>query len=299
MAADTGLSATFADAFSEALLDNALPGELEGFTGAEQADAAAFIAEAAETRRPGEIALKLQSVGGEAARRLMRLVIINDDMPFLVDSVAAVIAGHGLTVRRLLHPIVHATRDGDRLVRLGEGQAESIIYVELDRADARGRHELVLEIENVLANVRAAVRDWKAMVATMAEDAAAVAGTDTESAALLSWLADNNFTLLGHKVVGADGDLQQGLGILSGEGIDLWTVDDLRGLLDALRQDPRRGADAQGRSPVAGAPPRAARRGGGSPSRWHAVDSRRPVDQRRAAHAAGRDPSGPRAAGGA
>jgi len=240
MAADTGLSATFADAFSDALLDNALPGELEGFTAAEQAEAAAFIAETAENRRPGEIALKLQSVGGEAARRLMRLVIINDDMPFLVDSVAAVIAGAGLTVHRLLHPIVHATRDGERLVRLGDGgQAESIIYVELDRADARGRHELVLEIENVLANVRAAVRDWKTMTALMAEDASAVAGSDAESAALLNWLADNNFTLLGHKLVGPDGDLRQGLGILAGEGIDLWTVDDLRGLLDTLRQDPR------------------------------------------------------------
>lgn len=239
MAADPRVSASMADAFSKALLDNALPGETEGFTAAEQAEAAAFIAEAAATRRPGEIALKLQSVGGEAARRLMRLVIINDDMPFLVDSVAAVIAGHGLTVHRLLHPIVHAVRDGEQLTGLGHGQAESIIYVELDRADARGRHELVLEIENVLANVRAAVRDWKTMVAIMAEDATSVAGADPESAALLGWLADNNFTLLGHKRVGADGALGKGLGILSGEGIDLWSVEDLRGLLDTLRQDQR------------------------------------------------------------
>src|SRR5690348_11214748 len=127
MAADPRVSASMADAFSKALLDNALPGETEGFTAAEQAEAAAFIAEAAATRHPGEIALKLQSVGGEAARRLMRLVIINDDMPFLVDSVAAVIAGHGLTVHRLLHPIVHVARDGEQLIGLGQGQAESII----------------------------------------------------------------------------------------------------------------------------------------------------------------------------
>ena len=53
--------------------------------------------------------------------------------------VAAVIAGHGLTVHRLLHPIVRATREGGKLIRLGEGAPESIIYVELDRADARGR----------------------------------------------------------------------------------------------------------------------------------------------------------------
>jgi glutamate dehydrogenase len=111
----------------------------------------------------------------------MRLVIVNDDMPFLVDSVAAVIAGHGLTVHRLLHPIVRAARDGGRLVELGQGEAESIIYVELDRADARGRQDLVQEIENVLACVRAAVGDWKAMLAPCATDAAAVARTDAEA----------------------------------------------------------------------------------------------------------------------
>nr|WP_314442155.1 NAD-glutamate dehydrogenase domain-containing protein [uncultured Sphingomonas sp.] len=239
MAADPRASTSLADAFSQALLDGALPGETEGFTTAEQAEAATFIADAAATRRPGQIALRLQSVGGEAARRLMRLVIVNDDMPFLVDSVAAVIAGHGLTVHRLLHPIVRARREGDQLVGLGDGQPESIIYVELDRADARGRQELVAEIENVLACVRAAVRDWQAMLGTMREDATAIASADAESASLLEWLAGNNFTLLGHKLIGADGAAGQGLGILSGEGVDLWSVTDLRGLLDTLSQDHR------------------------------------------------------------
>ena len=239
MAADTGMSASLADAFSKVLLKGALPGETEGLSPAEQADAGAFIAETAAVRRPGQLALKLQSVGGEAARRLMRLVIINDDMPFLVDSVAAVIAGHGLTVRRLLHPVVPVTRDGDRLVSIGEGEAESIIYVELDRADARGRQDLIQEIEGVLANVRAATGDWKAMLAIMREDAGEVARADAESAALLEWLASNNFTLLGHKLIGADGALGQGLGILSGPGLELWSSEDLRGLLDALREDHR------------------------------------------------------------
>ncbi|GLR46545.1 glutamate dehydrogenase [Sphingomonas astaxanthinifaciens DSM 22298] len=216
-----------------------MPGETEGFSPSEQAEAAAFIAEAAATRPPGQIVLKLQSVGGEAAKRVMRMVIVNDDMPFLVDSVAAVIAGHGLTVHRLLHPIVRATREGGKLVRLGEGAPESIIYVELDRADARGRQDLVQGIEGALACVRAAVGDWRAMLDLMHGDAAAVGTTDPENAALLTWLADNHFTLLGHKVVGADGRCGAGLGILSGEGIDLWSAEDTRGLLDALASDPR------------------------------------------------------------
>jgi glutamate dehydrogenase len=238
MAADPRVSALMADAFSQALLEGALPGETEGFTPAEQAEAAVFVAETAALRRPGEVVLKLQSVSGEAARRLMRMVIVNDDMPFLVDSVAAVISGHGLTVHRLLHPIVQASRDGERLIGLGTGQPESIIYVELDRADARGRQELVQEIENVLTCVRAAVTDWKAMLALLREDSAAVA-SDGESAALLDWLGANNMTLLGHKFVTADGDYGEGLGILASDGMDLWSQEDLRGLLDTLRADPR------------------------------------------------------------
>lgn len=240
MAADPRVSASLADAFSQALLEGALPGETEGFTPQEQAEAAGFVADVAARRRPGEIALKLQSVGGEAARRLMRLVIVNDDMPFLVDSVAAVIAGQGLTVHRLLHPIVHAAREGEQLVALGEaGSAESVIYVELDRADARGRQELVQELERVLASVRAAVSDWKTMVALMREDAGAVT-SDPESAALLEWLAANNFTLLGHKFVSAAGEGGEGLGILSAAGIDLWSQEDLRGLLETLGSEPRK-----------------------------------------------------------
>ena len=53
MAADPPVSASMADAFSKALLDNAVPGGTEGSTAAGQAEAAAFIADAAESRRPG------------------------------------------------------------------------------------------------------------------------------------------------------------------------------------------------------------------------------------------------------
>ena len=239
MAADPRASQSLADAYSSALLDGALPGETEGFSAVEQQDAGAFIASVAAQREPGKIALRLESVGGEAGKRVMRLVIVNDDMPFLVDSVAGVIAGHGLTVHRLLHPILQAERRGGQLVSLGSGQPESVIYVELDRADARGRQELVQEIESVLACVRAAVSDWKAMAERMAADAAAVEPMDAESAALLRWLADNHFTLLGHKLLSLDGSRQEGLGILSQSGIDLWSAEDTRSLLDGIARESR------------------------------------------------------------
>ena len=70
----------------------------------------------------------------------MRLVTVNRDMPFLVDSVAGAIASRGLGVHRLLHPILKIERDkAGKLKSIGEGEPESVIYIELDRADARGR----------------------------------------------------------------------------------------------------------------------------------------------------------------
>ena len=40
-----------------------------------------------------------------------------------------------------------------------------MMYIELDRADARGRQELAAELRRVLADVRAAVRDWRKLQA--------------------------------------------------------------------------------------------------------------------------------------
>ncbi|QNN64619.1 NAD-glutamate dehydrogenase [Sphingomonas rhizophila] len=215
-------AASLHDALQKALLSNALPGELDDFSPQDQDEAARFVAEVAENRDPGEIALKLLSTGGEAGHRRMRLAVVNDDMPFLVDSVAGAIAARGLTIHRLLHPIVRVERSkGGALKSLDGETVESMIYIELDRADARTRQELVAELKDVLTDVRFAVADWKAMVADMASDARAIGEESPEGAALLDWLADDNFTLLGHAVVRKDGKFRDCQGILRRDSL-LW-----------------------------------------------------------------------------
>jgi glutamate dehydrogenase len=218
MTAQPRLPKTLVDSIRAALTTNALPGETVGFDRKQQRKAAEFIAAAAAVRPPRTTAIRVESTGGEAGRRRMRLVTINEDMPFLVDSVAGAIAARDLGVHRLLHPIVKVVRDDHgRIETIGEGEPESIIYIELDRADARGRQELARELRNVLADVRAAVTDWKAMLAEMHSDADSLDDRDSEGAALLRFLADNNFTLLGHAHVATDGQLCDALGILRNE----------------------------------------------------------------------------------
>ena len=227
MTAHQRVSAATLDSLEDALLCNVLPGDLEDLEKDERREIAEFLADVAAVRKPGELAIKLLSTGGEAGRRRMRLALVNDDMPFLVDSVAGAIAARGLTIHRLLHPIVKVDRDAKgKLDKAGKGElAESMIYVELDRADARGRQDLVAELEQVLADVRAAVADWPKMVAAMKADAAALAGEDEEGSALLTWLADDNFTLLGHLECSSAGKCITGLGVLRDDSRPLWAED--------------------------------------------------------------------------
>ena len=226
MTASSGSNGPFFGKIKDALLTNALPGELDGFAGLEQDEAAKLVSSVIATRKPGQIAMQLTSTGGEASHRRMRLAIVNDDMPFLVDSVANAIAARGLVIHRLLHPIVRAERDPKgNLVALGKGEPESIIYIELDRADAKARNQLRGELTTVLADVRAAVDDWRAMQAQMRADAELA---DPDGAALMNWFADGAMTLLGYEVERGGREGTNGLGIFRfpGEPTDEGGVDE-------------------------------------------------------------------------
>src|SRR3569833_417897 len=73
-----------------------------------------------------------------------------------------------------------------------------MMYVELDRADARGRQDLKAGLKRALTDVRLAVRDWESLQRQMREDAAAI--DDPEGTALLNWFAEGAMTLLGYQI---------------------------------------------------------------------------------------------------
>ena len=98
------------------------------------------------------------------------LEIVNDDMPFLVDSVTAALNERGLTVHLISHPVIRVKRDskgelsdliGNDRDR-GAGSNESFMHVEIDgRFSTREMEETRDDVEHVLGYVRAAVEDWK------------------------------------------------------------------------------------------------------------------------------------------
>ncbi len=222
--ADTAIAG--ASEIAAALVAGALPGETDHFDAEARASAASFMAEVAARRPAGQPALRIESIAGDDARRRMRLAVINDDMPFLVDSIAGAIAAQGLDIHRLLHPVVPVRRDADGVLTAilppdesGE-RRESMIYMEIERADAKARRALAETLRSVLADVRAAVGDWQKMQAALREDADTLA--DLEGAALLRWFVDRHFTLLGHRVETSEGKRRGALGILGHARIAIW-----------------------------------------------------------------------------
>jgi glutamate dehydrogenase len=141
--------------------------------------------------------------------------IVNDDMPFLLDSAIMEANRQGLTLHQVIHPVLRVRRDGKgNLLEIlpgsgkDRGQLESFIHMELDRRtepDVLQRlHDGIL---GVLGDVRRAVEDWQKIVARM-ESAIAETEKDRppldaertpEDLAFLRWLVDHHFTFLGYR----------------------------------------------------------------------------------------------------
>ena len=139
--------------------------------------------------------------------------IVNDDMPFLVDTVTMEVNRQGLTLHLLVHPVLRLVRDAKGELRdvaapaeSTDGRLESFMHVEVDRVtDPERLRELETGIAKVLGDVRAAVEDWRAMQARMVDvmsrvESARTALPDTEleeGRAFLAWLLNHHFTFLG------------------------------------------------------------------------------------------------------
>ena len=91
--------ASLAETLAARLADSLLPGDI-AFEADKRAEAAEFVLAAAEKREPVTPVIALGSAA--EGRRFMRIALINDDMPFLVDSVSGTVASDGLAIDRLV-----------------------------------------------------------------------------------------------------------------------------------------------------------------------------------------------------
>jgi glutamate dehydrogenase len=190
-------------------------------------------------RPPGRAQVRLfnpvlRTHGWESPHTVLQ--IVNDDMPFLVDSVTMALAARGVKVHVLGHPVIQIRRDrAGRLQAVGQGETESVMHLEIDRQTSDGMAAIESALLSVLEDVRAIVRDWPQMRRRMQEVADGLAtrrmplgeGERHEAQEFLRWVADDHFTFFGYReyevrrrggrelLVPVKGS---GLGLLRGEG---------------------------------------------------------------------------------
>ncbi|MFL1462118.1 NAD-glutamate dehydrogenase domain-containing protein [Roseococcus sp. DSY-14] len=156
------------------------------------AAAAASLADLAAGRAPGAAALRLTPPGPGPAV----IEIATDDMPFLVDSVLGALTQQGRVVQELLHPIL----EGQSLMRVVVAAAPGNL---LPGMRPGGWAQVEAAIARALADTRAAVDDFPAMLAHLRAAEATLAGEEAE---FLRWMREDNFVLLGHRRLVLEGE---------------------------------------------------------------------------------------------
>ncbi len=213
--------------FAGLLFENAASEDIAAFPN----DALVAIARDAHDqlllRKPETEVVSIQQ--SKARPEGLSVQVINDNMPFLFDSVVSELQKAGADIALVLHPVLSITRDkkgaleGLKAHHKKSPQArairESVIHIEIDAfADPDAKDALEKNLHLMLKDVRMAVRDWKSMLLRLEETILNYKTnppplpTDeiNEAVAFLQWLVDQNFTFLGMRNYSFSGGPKRG-----------------------------------------------------------------------------------------
>lgn len=148
------------------------------------------------------------------------ILILFDDMPFLVDSIRQGLNRAGAHIKQVNNSVIYAQRAGRKQARPGALQqiaakkidgfkAEALICINCAHLDRRQAKAMEKEIRDTLRHVASAVKDYSAMCEKALgirqtllanSDSLANAGLNLEeSCEFIFWLVDNHFTFLGYE----------------------------------------------------------------------------------------------------
>ncbi|MGQ0675834.1 MAG: NAD-glutamate dehydrogenase, partial [Rhodospirillales bacterium] len=266
MAGSKSAAAASVAAFVQRLYANVPPADLIHRALEDVYGAAMALWQFAQTRKAG--AAKLRAYNPTLAEHGWRsdhtvVEIVNDDMPFLVDSVTAELNRQGLTVRLVIHPVFGVERDaagklaamdgaaakpvaqGDDSPGGGKANSESLMRVEIEgRRTADELARIAKELERILGDVRAAVTDWRAMRARLKDILAGFGKSPPpvpkdeigEAGRFLSWMDDDHYTYLGFREYRIAGEgPERRLEVVEGSGLGILSDPERRVFHDRRR----------------------------------------------------------------
>ncbi|KAA3448511.1 NAD-glutamate dehydrogenase [Mesorhizobium sp. SARCC-RB16n] len=226
------------------LLARAPAEDIAAYDVADLERAADLAGHAVAGHKKGECVVSVEADSGvvREGRPVTVITVVNDNMPFLFDSILGEVTETSGEPMLVTHPVI-TVRHGKGGVEeiLGDGNFAkddgshdrlSVIHVHIPRLTPEQANALAERLRKMLGQVHAAVNDWRPMLARLDQaisefrysavplDKKSVA----EAIAFLEWLRDDNFTFLGmreFKYTGGEesGNLERaekpGLGILS------------------------------------------------------------------------------------
>ncbi len=167
-----------------------------------------------KNKKPREFKIKSNNSQKDDSR-ISILDIINDDKPFLVDSIVALIEKDGYEIENIIHPIyfVKRAKNGDFQeiceVEQEGSSKESIIQIHLVGFLKKDEEQvLIKKIEEVLENIAIVVDDWQkitkevrlAQEQIISIDNSAKKNSEiSEIKDFVSWLVEKGFIFLGFK----------------------------------------------------------------------------------------------------
>ncbi|HMB74861.1 MAG TPA: NAD-glutamate dehydrogenase, partial [Kiloniellaceae bacterium] len=236
-----GRGAAAAANFAQRFYMNVPPDDIRGTSPEDLAGAALSLWSLMAERKPGKPKIRIftpnvERDGWTTGHTVVE--IINDDMPFLVDSVTSALNGLGTEVRLIIHPMMWIKRDGrGRLQKVlddttaGGVLHESVMHIEISEQTQEELAPIKERLLEVLRDVRSAVEDWRPMrtsmetlISELEENPPPLPHAEvTEAIAFLKWANDDHFTFLGYRTYHFEGrgaatrtliDAKSGLGVL-------------------------------------------------------------------------------------
>lgn len=173
--------------------------------------------EFALNRHPEEIKIRLYSkkqTGKDHSPSQTIIEIINDNRPFLVDSVIASINSLGYSTHLVIHPVMKIERDKNHVLKAvfpplqasHDGSYESLIHCEILGSFSPEKLKILEEeVMSSLQDAKAAVEDWLIMrkqlqvVIKDLKTAPPLVPHEEleETVSFLEWVENNHFTFLG------------------------------------------------------------------------------------------------------
>jgi glutamate dehydrogenase len=206
-------------------------------------------------RAPGEVKVRVSSPDDRPGRSVIQL--LQDDHPFIVDSLRMALRRQGLRERLFLHPILTVRRGaGGALTAFGAGDGsaqESAVYAEVTPrvTDPERRAEMEASLAALMRTIRVVTEDHPRMLREVQDLAREVEfvghgvpdgrGRAARVRRFLEWLLDGNFVLMGFRSYGLrrfeDREPGYEVWLERGSGLGLWREDQSSRLLEPVRRD--------------------------------------------------------------